>query len=118
VTCHTIRARKEGDIRRLLKARVEAYGGEIRAVSWLGRSNAPDVLCLLPFTIDWQHTFSHGMVFKPRKDRGSHVFAETKRPGKDATAAQAREHERMKAAGCTVEVITNEQELDSWLPPL
>ena len=96
--------KKEGDIRKLLKTRVEAYGGEIRAVSWLGRSNAPDVL-----------------VLRPSPDpaaAGWHTFVETKRPGKDATEAQAREHERMQAAGCVVLVITNEQELDSWLPPL
>ena len=36
----------EGKLRAKLKARVEAYGGEIRAVSWLGRRFAPDVLCL------------------------------------------------------------------------
>ncbi|MEO6588957.1 MAG: VRR-NUC domain-containing protein [Pyrinomonadaceae bacterium] len=89
---------KEASIRDALKARVEAYGGEIRAVSWLGRSNAPDVLCLFP-------TYEH-------------PFVETKRPKKDATQAQAREHARMRNAGCTVLVITTIAELDSWLPPL
>ena len=88
---------KEGDIRKLLKTRVEAWGGEVRAVKWLGRSNAPDVLVLFP--------------------TGRHVFIETKRPNKKATEAQAREHERMYRAGCNVQVITNEQELDAWLPP-
>lgn len=88
---------RERDIRKALKARIESYGGEIRAVSWLGRRNAPDVLCLL---------------------LGAHFFVETKRPGKDATAAQAREHERMRAADCLVLVITTIEELDAWLPPL
>ena len=100
---------KEGNIRDKLKKRVEAYGGEIRAVSWLGRSNAPDVLCLFQAGHDW---------FTGNEMDGKHVFVETKRPGKDATEAQAREHERMRAAGCVVLVITNEQELDAWLPPL
>ena len=109
---------KEGDIRAALKARVESYGGEIRAVSWLGRHSAPDVLALLPFTIDWQHTFSGGMKFKPRLGQGSHTFVETKRPGKDATAAQAREHERMRASGCVVVMVRNMAELDAWLPVL
>jgi hypothetical protein len=95
---------KEGKIRDLLKARVEAYGGEIRAVSWLGRSHAPDVLCLF--------------AMYPNDGRPAHVFVETKRPGKDATEAQAREHERMRAAGCVVLMIRNEQEMDAWLPPI
>lgn len=88
---------RERDIRKALKTRVESYGGEIRAVSWLGRANAPDVLCLLP---------------------ERHVFIETKRPGKDATEAQAREHMRMWRAGCDVRVITTIEKLDAWLPPL
>lgn len=88
---------KERDIRKLLKERVESYGGEIRAVSWLGRRHAPDVLVLMP---------------------GVHAFIETKRPGDAARPGQAREHERMRAAGCTVFVITTPEELDAWLPPL
>jgi len=87
----------ERDIRKALKARVEAYGGEIRAVSWLGRRNAPDVLVLMP---------------------GAHFFVETKAPGGKPTPAQAREHERMRAAGCQVNVISTIEELDAWLPPL
>ncbi len=102
---------KESNIREALKARVTAYGGEIRAVSWLGRKNAPDVLCLFPF----------GSLYGDRvNDRPEmvHPFIETKRPGKAATEGQAREHERMRAAGCVVLVITTIEELDTWLPPL
>jgi hypothetical protein len=95
---------KESAIRTALKARVAAYGGEVRAVSWLGRKNAPDVLCLFP---------PSRIVIE-----GSHVFCETKAPSKAATEAQAREHERMRAAGCEVLVITTLAELDEWLAPL
>ena len=105
---------RESKIREALKARVEAYGGEIRAVSWLGRRNAPDVLALLP-TISKPCTIN-GRVFYGRK--GRHVFIETTRPGKDATAAQAREHERMRAAGCVVVMVRDMAEVDAWLPPL
>lgn len=101
---------KEGDIRDALKARVEAHGGEIRAVSWLGRNNAPDVLCLFP-------SGGH-YADRPDEIRYLHPWIETKRPGKAATEAQAREHERMRAAGCVVLVITDLSELDAWLPPL
>ncbi len=98
---------KESSIRKALKARVEAYGGEVRAVSWLGRNNAPDVLVLFDQDDDNWSPYS-----------GTHTFIETKRPGKAASAAQAREHERMRAAGCEVLVITTLEELDSWLPPI
>ncbi len=101
---------RESSIRRALKARVEAYGGEIRAVSWLGRNHAPDVLALFPIPSPiWRLT---------GRRTATHPFIETKRPGKAATEAQAREHERMRAAGCEVLVITTLEELDSWLPPL
>ena len=103
----------EGDLRKKLKARVEAYGGEIRAVSWLGRRYAPDVLCLFPFgclhPIGWGEEAGVEM---------HHPFVETKAPGGKPSAAQAREHGRMRAAGCTVLVISTEAQMDSWLPPL
>jgi hypothetical protein len=94
----------EGKIRKYLKARVESYGGEVRAVSWLGRRNAPDVLCL----------FSASTMLSTQY---THPFIETKAPGGEPTAAQAREHERMRAAGCVVLVLSTEQQIDEWLPP-
>ena len=101
----------EGKLREKLKARVEAYGGEIRAVAWLGRRHAPDVLCL----------FSEDSLFGCMY-RGSyqdlHPFVETKAPKKGPTEGQAREHERMRAAGCVVLVISTEEQLDAWLPSL
>lgn len=87
----------EHDVRKALKARAEAYGGEIRAAAWLGRSHCPDVFVMLP---------------------GRCVWVETKRPKKDATEGQAREHERMRDAGCVVLVISTIEQLDDWLPPL
>ena len=90
---------KESDIRKALKARVESYGGEIRAVNWLGRRHAPDVLALFP------------------EDR-EHTFIETKAPGGHPNEGQLREHERMRAAGCTVLVISTIGQLDAWLAPI
>jgi len=89
----------ERDIRKALKKRVEEYGGEVRAVAWLGRRNAPDVLCLFP---GWCE----------------HIFVETKAPGGRPTAAQFREHQRMRGAACHVNVISTFEQLDYWLPPL
>jgi hypothetical protein len=96
----------ERDIRKALKKRVEEYGGEIRAVSWLGRRNAPDVLCL----------FSEDVVLGFGLP-GTHPFVEAKAPGGEPTLAQAREHARMRAAGCVVLVISTFEQLDDWLPP-
>ncbi len=107
---------KEGGIRKLLKTRVEAYGGEIRAVQWLGRKHAPDVLCLFSYESAYATKLLSETQMPIHEDL--HPFVETKRPGEDATEAQDREHDRMRNAGCVVMVITTEQELDAWLPPL
>lgn len=103
----------EGDLRKKLKARVEAHGGEVRAVSWLGRRHAPDVLCLFP-----GDSFYHWVKGSAESNPSSHPFVETKCPGGKPNAGQAREHERMRAAGCDVLVISTEAQLDEWLPPL
>lgn len=92
---------RERNIRDALDERVKAYGGVTRAVAWLGRTGAPDVLCLFP-------------------SRHAHaVWVETKmgRDGK-LSAAQMTEHILLRAAGCEVKVITTLEELDAWLPPL
>lgn len=98
----------ERDIRRELKKRVEAYGGEVRAVSWLGRRNAPDVLCM--FNLNPGYDEAGGAALHP--------FVETKAPGGKPTAAQLREHQRMRRAGCVVLVISTIEQLDLWLPLL
>jgi len=103
----------ESKLREKLKTRVTAYGGEVRAVKWLGRSNAPDVLCLFP-PIQQPCTIN-GRVFYGRN--GYHVFVETKGT-KKVSEAQLREHQRMRDAGCVVILCRNKQELDAWLPPL
>lgn len=104
---------RESNIREALDKRVKEYGGETRATAWIGRKHAPDVLCLFPADSRYGYEM-------PEQDEGAelHPFVETKRPGKGATAAQAREHERMRAAGCVVLVITTIEQLDAWLPPL
>lgn len=105
----------EGKLRKELKKRVEQYGGEVRAVSWLGRRNAPDVLCLFP--LGCKYDMERIDPFEGQRDE-MHPFIETKAPKKGPTEAQAREHERMRAAGCVVLVISTIEQLDDWLPPL
>lgn len=88
----------ERDIRKALKARVEAYGGEVRAVSWLGRRHAPDVIVIIPGK--W------------------HAFVECKAPGEKPTQGQLREHQFMRSAGILVDVIATQADIDEFLPPL
>jgi hypothetical protein len=104
----------ESKLRALLKKRVKAYGGEVRAVKWLGRSNAPDVLVLFPAGSEGAYRCWSGLS----RTQGYPVFVETKGVEPDARKAQLREHARMLDAGCQVTVCRNKQELDEWLPPL
>lgn len=85
----------ERDIRRALDLRIKALGGSTRALSWLGRAHAPDVLVLLS---------------------GRHALVETKAPGGKPRAGQLREHERLRAAGFTVLVISTLGDLDREFP--
>lgn len=68
----------------------EQAGFFVRKAQWAGRKSAPD------------------RVFA-RKDRGT-VWIEFKRPGEKPTLLQAREHERMQAAGMEVHVCDNVNE--------
>lgn len=87
---------KEGKVRDHLHRRVHALGGSYRAAKWIGTSNCPDDFIMLP---------------------GRHLWVEAKRPGKDAEAAQEREHKRMRAAGCEVYVLDTIEKIDRVLPP-
>ena len=86
---------RENQIEKYLHDRVKALGGDYRRVSWIGRNGAADDLILLP---------------------GRHLLIEAKRPGKVATAAQIREHERLRAAGFVVHVVSTTAEIDNLFP--
>lgn len=86
---------RENQIEQYLHARVKALGGDYRRVSWIGRNGANDDLILMP---------------------GRHALIECKRPGKQATAAQAREHDRLRAAGFEVHVVSTTTEIDAIFP--
>ena len=84
---------RERNIRDALDERVKQYGGVTRAVAWLGRTGAPDVLCLFP---------------------GRTVWVETKMTGGRLSVAQKMEHHNLQVAGCEVHVITTLEQLDEW----
>jgi hypothetical protein len=86
---------RESVIEQYLHDRVRALGGDYRRVSWIGRNGANDDLILLP---------------------GRHVLVECKKPGKSATSAQAREHDRLRAAGFEVHVVSTRPDIDALFP--
>ena len=72
---------------------VKRLRGELRKCSWIGRKHAPDTV-----------VFFRGVY-----------FVELKRPGKDARAGQAREHERMRKHGADVRVLDTIEKVDEFL---
>ena len=90
---------RESKVEEHLVKRVKALGGEVRKVGWIGRANAPDRLVLLPDR------------WRPCRAPW-HPLIELKRPTKGATKAQAREHERLRAAGFTVLVLNSIEAID------
>lgn len=87
---------RESDIEDYLVKRVNAMGGEVRKVKWIGRRGAPDRLVMLPEVtgrFDWDGT------------PGRTTWVELKAPGEKPKPHQAREHRRMRAMGQRVEVI-------------
>ncbi len=93
----------EGKVEAHLKRRVKELGGEVRKLAWIGRANAPDRLVLFP----------HGVI--PGGLSRSHPLVELKAPGVKPSAAQLREHERLRSAGFTVVVLDSVEAVDNWL---
>lgn len=85
---------RESQIEKALVQQVKALGGEVRKVKWIGRNGAPDRLVMLPDNSFW---------------------AELKAPKEKPTAAQSREHERMRKMGQRVEVINSIERIEELL---
>jgi len=84
---------RESCIENHLVRRVEDAGGEVRKLKWIGRRNAPDRVVLL---------------------NGAH-FVELKRPGKEATPQQSREHLRLARQDVSVWVLSTLDEVDEFI---
>lgn len=76
---------RESVVENYLKERVKLAGGFTRKLSYIGSVGCPDRLVCFP---------------------GRHLLVELKRPGKDATEEQKREHVRLRSAGFDVRVIS------------
>lgn len=97
---------RERDIERHLVKRVEAQGGEIRKVQWLGRRGAPDRLVMRP---------QSGMQHWPQVWGPLFVWVELKAPGVAPEKHQLREHARMRLVGQRVEVIDSIDAVEALL---
>jgi hypothetical protein len=95
---------RERDIEDYLVKRVNAMGGEVRKVKWIGRRGAPDRLVMLPPKVTINGV---GM--------NNAAWVELKSPGKVPEPHQAREHERMRAMGQRVEVIDSLEGVEALL---
>lgn len=87
---------RERDIEAALVARVKYLGGEIRKVKWIGRNFAPDRVVMLS---GWPT-----------------IWVELKAPKKKPTPGQAKEHQRMRAAGQIVVKIDTLAQIDELFP--
>ena len=81
----------ERDLETYLRNKARTASGEVRKVRWIGRRNAPDDLVLL---------------------RGRHFYIELKVKGKRPTAAQEREHNRMRRSKMNVEWANTKEGID------
>lgn len=89
----------ERDIEAYLVKHVEALGGEVRKVQWVGRNGAPDrVVMLEGVRTTWVELKSPG---------GAATF-----PKGAHERMQQREHERMRACGQVVHVIDSKKRID------
>lgn len=86
---------RESSVESYLHKRVKRLGGSHRRLKYQGRRGANDDLILLP---------------------GRHMLVECKRPGEDAEDYQSREHDRLRAAGFEVHVVSTFEEIDAILP--
>lgn len=98
---------RERDIERYLVEQVQARGGEVRKVQWIGRRGAPDRLVLLPVPpSEWGY---------PSGWSGASAWVEVKAPGGRLEPHQEREHARLRNYGQHVMVVDSFKRVDEVL---
>lgn len=86
---------KETEVEAYLRDEVCKRSGIAYKFTSPRRRNVPDRICVLPL--------------------GEIIFVECKATGKEATAAQSREHERLRSRGHRVEVVDCTEQIDAIL---
>lgn len=85
---------RESKVETYLVERVEAEGGLVRKLKWVGRLGAPDRLVLFP---------------------GEVLFVEVKAPGEKPRASQVREHARLRSFGAKVYTLDTYEQVDNFI---
>jgi len=98
---------RESQIEAYGKGRAEEAGGVVRKVKWIGRKSAPDRILMLPGA---DTDFGKPRRWLPPAT----IWVEFKATGEKPTAAQLREHERMRAVGQVVLVWDSIEAIDKW----
>lgn len=97
---------RESLIETTLTRKVKAMGGEIRKVQWLGRNGCPDRFIMHP-------SLPGGVWVEVKNPDTIKTFPKGAREEQ-----QYREHQRMREAGCRVEVIGTLEQIDALLPTI
>jgi hypothetical protein len=100
---------RESDIEKYLVKRVKELGGMCPKVEWVGREGAPDRVVMLPERFD-ADPYDHTIWVELKNPDTIKTF-----PANAHERAQAREHQRMRAAGQRVEVIGTIEQVDEVL---
>lgn len=87
----------EVSVEEALNNGVRFHGGETRKAQWVGRAHAPDRRVMHPKRCAW---------------------VEVKRPGEKPRPGQQREHDRMRALGEDVVVVSTIEEVKAFLESL
>jgi hypothetical protein len=111
----------EKTIEAYLVRQVAKIGGVAEKFTSPNRRSVPDRLVLLPapkmIDIDMAADFDRGLITDPEFSNllQRTVFVEVKAPGKKATEAQARDHEKRRAMGFRVDVIDTKKGVDEFI---
>jgi len=97
---------RESDVEAYLVESVQALGGEVRKVSWIGRRGAPDRVVMLP---------PRRVDGKPWVRGPATIWVEVKAPGEKAKPHQTREYTRMRDVGQRVAVVDSFEAVDEVL---
>jgi len=87
----------EKEVEDYLCAEVRKAGGEVRKAEWIARRHCPDRRVMHP--------------------KGC-VWVECKKPGEKVRPGQRREHDRMRALGEVVVVLSTLEEVDAFMDTL
>ena len=100
----------EGEVQAYGAEQLKKHGCLVRKISYEGRRGCPDQLVLVPAFLDKEADFYHD---------SRTIFIEYKKAENiDPEPHQLREHERMRAAGADVQVISSKEQVDALIQEL